>query len=855
MHAVSRHLLSFTQRMDALPLWRALSPKVMALRRMSIANKLKVSLVVCGSGLLVVAAVYGWTRHDSERAADTFARHQQHTALAAALTAQVADARRLQTRYAVSFDDQDRAALLAARDRLQATLAQLQSERADTAATATALTALGERITAFGEGIGALNQRVDEMGRGEEGLRAQLEAAGATLDGLLESAQRPALSAQGQAMRRQEALLMLSGDSQHSDRASEAKLPFELALGESRLAPAEQDALRTAMDAYQGGLLAYTAARVGLDVEAMSLADTAEQIGPALQQLERSQAASLAAARDSQQNQARAMTVLLALTLLVVAGMLIATLLLVLGSVRRPIADTLRFAEDIAEDRLDTVLEVRNPHDEIGQLAQRLTHMQQRLRARIEAERAAAQDNARARQALDSAQTGMMVLEADGSISFLNQALCAALDLDPASWRGRPALALHPALAAVVAELQRAEPGTHEIEHQQVRYQLVVNPMQHDGQLLGAAVEWRSRALETTVETEVAALVDAAAHGELDVRLAVQDKQGFLRTLAVSINGLLDTFQGNLRSVQDLLAALARGDLGARMQGEFQGVFAQMRDDANASVQQLADIVSRIQHVSQAINGAAGEIVAGNHDLALRTERQAAHLEETASSMEELTATVRQNADSARQANQLAIDAARIAAEGGASVAQVVGTMAGIADSSRRIADIIGVIDGIAFQTNILALNAAVEAARAGEQGRSFAVVAGEVRLLAQRSADAAKQIKDLIETSVDKVNAGSRQVDQTGATMDGIVRSVEQVTAIMAGISAASQQQSAGIEQVGKTLLQMDGSTQQNAAMVEEASASAQAMQRQAELLGDAVAAFVLATPASRQTDRTAHA
>ena len=213
--------------------------------------------------------------------------------------------------------------------------------------------------------------------------------------------------------------------------------------------------------------------------------------------------------------------------------------------------------------------------------------------------------------------------------------------------------------------------------------------------------------------------------------------------------------------------------------------------------------------------------------------------------MEELTATVRENADSAQQANQLAMDAAAIAGQGGNAVAQVVSTMHDIAASSRHIGDITGVIDGIAFQTNILALNAAVEAARAGEQGRSFAVVAGEVRLLAQRSADAARQIKQLIETSVETVNAGTRLVGEAGATMRRIVGSVGQVTAISASIAAASQQQSVGIEQVGKTLLQMDGSTQQNAAMVEEASASAQAMQRQAALLSEAVAAFVVARPA----------
>lgn len=285
-------------------------------------------------------------------------------------------------------------------------------------------------------------------------------------------------------------------------------------------------------------------------------------------------------------------------------------------------------------------------------------------------------------------------------------------------------------------------------------------------------------------------------------------------------------------------------DLRVRMHGDFHGVFARLRDDANATVMQLTDIVARIQQASLAINHAAGEIVAGNHDLSDRTERQAAHLEETASSMEALSATVRQNADSAQQANQLAIRAAEVAARGGESVAQVVTTMADIALSSRRIGEITGVIDGIAFQTNILALNAAVEAARAGEQGRSFAVVASEVRLLAQRSADAARQIKRLIEASVEKVDAGTRQVDDAGATMGEIVGSVQRVTSIMASISAASQQQTAGIEQVSQTLLQMDGSTQQNAALVEEASASARALDRQASLLGEAVDAFVVTPP-----------
>src|SRR5690606_11836987 len=290
-----------------------------------------------------------------------------------------------------------------------------------------------------------------------------------------------------------------------------------------------------------------------------------------------------------------------------------------------------------------------------------------------------------------------------------------------------------------------------------------------------------------------------------------------------------------------LLQAIARGDLTARMEGEFHGVFARMRDDANATVDQLTAIVHRIQEASGAISIASTEIASGNNDLSRRTEQQAANLEETAASMEELTSTVKQNADHARQANQLAIGAASVASEGGQVVGQVVTTMADIQASSRRIADIISVIDGIAFQTNILALNAAVEAARAGEQGRGFAVVATEVRSLAQRSATAAKEIKQLIEDSTGKVADGARLAEQAGRTMGEIVTSVQRVTDIMAEISAASQEQAEGIAQVNRTIVQMDETTQQNAALVEEASAAARALEEQAVGLGAAMAAFRL--------------
>ncbi len=310
---------------------------------------------------------------------------------------------------------------------------------------------------------------------------------------------------------------------------------------------------------------------------------------------------------------------------------------------------------------------------------------------------------------------------------------------------------------------------------------------------------------------------------------------------------------GPINQAVALARTVAAGDLTEEIDVTTTDETGQLLDALKTMSGNLSNIVGSVRAGTDTIATASSQIAAGSLDLSARTEEQASSLEETASSMEELASTVKQNADNARQANMLAVAASEIATKGGAVVAKVIDTMGAINDSSRQIADIIGVIDGIAFQTNILALNAAVEAARAGEQGRGFAVVASEVRNLAQRSAAAAKEIKTLIGNSVTQVDAGGKLVGEAGATMSDVVESVRRVTDVMAEIMAASHEQSMGIDQINEAVLQMDQVTQQNAALVEEAAAASASMQEQAVDLTKLVSTFKLRVVAAAPAVRTA--
>ncbi|RBC24381.1 methyl-accepting chemotaxis protein, partial [Xanthomonas oryzae pv. oryzae] len=479
---------------------------------------------------------------------------------------------------------------------------------------------------------------------------------------------------------------------------------------------------------------------------------------------------------------------------LLIAGSLLVVLLsgalglLITRSLTQPLSRATRAAESIANGKLDNDVDTQF-NDETGRLLKAMSKMQLQLHNLI------------------SAQADMAKRHEEGQISFR---------MDAGAFPGDFGSMANDTNALVASHIKVKMQTVHLIERYAIG-DLSEDMPQLPGEkgAITAAMNQVKQNL-ATMNTEIKQLAQAAANGDFTARGNAEQFQYDFRVMVESLNTLMATADGNLQSLSGLLQSIAAGDLTARMSGDFHGVFAQMRDDANATATQLAEIVNGIKQSAVSIKGAASEIASGNQDLSQRTEQQAASLEETAASMEELTSTVKQNAENARQANQLAIGAASVASQGGEIVGKVVQTMSGIEASSKKIADIISVIDGIAFQTNILALNAAVEAARAGEQGRGFAVVASEVRTLAQRSSGAAKEIKELIDDSVQRVTDGSVLVHSAGTTMGEIVASVQRVTDIMGEISAASQEQSAGIEQVNQTVTQMDETTQQNAALVE---------------------------------------
>lgn len=456
--------------------------------------------------------------------------------------------------------------------------------------------------------------------------------------------------------------------------------------------------------------------------------------------------------------------------------------------------------------------------------------------------------------AVEGMTTNLMMADLDGNIVYMNPAVTRMLQrreaelqkvlpsFNVASLVGTNFDTFHknPAHQRSVLSNTAAMPYETSISVAGLEFNLTAIALKDgQGKHVGSAVQWIDQTEEKDAQRQIEQLIAAAINGELDARIDASNYQGFMKGLAEGINQLMDAVVQPITATIDVTQALAQGDLSRSMDGEYGGEFLALANAVNDSMDNLRGMVQEIRSASGSVFTAAGEIAQGNSDLSVRTESQASSLEETASAMEELTTTVQQNAENATQATQLANGAMHKASNGGEVVSSAVTAMEEINKSSKKIADIIGVIDEIAFQTNLLALNAAVEAARAGEQGRGFAVVAAEVRNLAQRSAGAAKEIKGLINDSVEAVGKGTKLVDETGQTFKELVQAVTDVVKMISDIDSASSEQASGINEVSQAVGQMDEMTQQNAALVEEATAAAKSMEEQSQSLMEQVSYF----------------
>ena len=512
------------------------------------------------------------------------------------------------------------------------------------------------------------------------------------------------------------------------------------------------------------------------------------------------------------------------------------------GALAKPIRRVTSALTDMVEGKVEIDTTGRERRDEIGAALTAAAEIRDRIVLGLQAG-----------GTLDSITSSVMLADADNTIIYINRSARELFEAAEADIRKELPHFDKGKLVGSKIDLFHKKP-----EHQQRmiaaldkphaasisvgsrRFDLTAVPVfDSTGLRLGTAVEWRDMTQQHAVQAEVTGLVEAARAGDFSRRVALEGKSGFMRDIAAGINGMADTVAKAIGELDGVLGSLAQGDLSREMAGQYGGQIKALQQSTNATIAKLREITGSIGETAFNVNNASSEIAVGAQDLAQRTESQAATLEQTAAAMHEVTETVRQNADNANAANQRALVARDTAQKGGSVVSDAVGAMTEIEQSAQKIADIVGLIDEIAFQTNLLALNASVEAARAGEAGKGFAVVAQEVRALAQRSANASKDIKTLIAASNGYVRNGVQLVNQTGAALEEIVAAVKQVTDIVAEIAAASTEQARAMQEINTAVGQMDEMTQRNGALVEETSAATQNLAHQARQMSDLAGFF----------------
>jgi methyl-accepting chemotaxis protein len=686
----------------------------------------------------------------------------------------------------------------------------------------------------------------------KSGMIGQMHKALVAVERAVKGSNDLALAYRVEIMRGHERDFLNYRDEKYFRRMQREEQIFNSQLANSGLDDSRVKGLAQKVTEYRNSFYQIHAGIIRLDRGVTELRLSAGDITPVLNEL-RSRGKSMLARHKAVAVAARtAMEQRFLVTIILVA----VVVTLVLWFATRGIVSGIRRASEIgsnvARGDLSNQVEAAG-NDEVGTLLKTLDRMQTQLRESIEKDRKITLEALRIQTALDNVSTSVLVLDRHYRIIYMNQSALGLFEQAEAGVREQiPEFSAAALVGGTISDLHcdrvytpemlDAMTGMHQtrIAMGGYDYDVTTSAVHNgDGERVGTVLEWRDVTGQLRVEQEVGEVIAAVSDGDFEQLISLTGKQGFYRTLGAGINEITNVVSESIVEMDEVLRHLAEGRLSQRMLEGRRGALASLAESTNLTIARLEEIITRIRETASRIATLSSEISFGNEHMSQRTESQATSLEETASTMEEFTGSIRNNARSAHEANKLAADARGLAEKGGLVVGEAVAAMQEISDSSEKISNITAVINDIAFQTNLLALNASVEAARAGEQGRGFAVVATEVRNLAGRSAEAAREIKGLIQNSRIKVESGSLLVNQSGENLKEIVQAVQKVNQIIAEIAAASGEQAAGVEQVNHAIADMDGVTQQNAALAEQTSAVSHALTEQAYKLEQVISFF----------------
>ncbi|WP_341704524.1 methyl-accepting chemotaxis protein [Ferrovibrio sp.] len=743
------------------------------------------------------------------------------------------------------------AASQAERQRLVAGEAGLAAAIGQLGAASEEFRAMQARRIEYDAKFEALTARIVKLGPTEkDGLQFALRDAVHKVETVLNGEKNDTLLASMLMLRRHEKDFMLRLRADYVERLDKTAAEFAQKLESASLPADKRVAIAGLLDTYRRTFAEYAAGRLAVQQAEAELDAAADGLWDSYNSLvQKAYHTTEASSVDLHAVTARS-TMIIGSVILLGAALMLAVSLLVGREIVSAIQSLGSMLQAFAEDRFVENERLRGRDDEIGAMAKHAFLLRDKVLIGLQA-----------RNALQAVTTGVMLADADHKIVYLNRtaenlfsSAEAALRRDLPDFRKDGLVGSNidlfrgnPALQAQALDLMTQTMQTR-LEIGGYNFDLIVTPVfDGDGNRIGTAVEWTDVTQILRVQGEISEIVQAAQRGRLDDRIQVDGKKGFMLEIAGGMNGLLDTVSTAMTEMEGVIQGLAAGNLDRRVTGQYDGMFGRIKDNINTMTDRLRDFAQRLSDSAETVNNASAEISSGSQNLASRTESQAASIEETAASMHEITTTVKQNADNAQAASQLAVAARDTAEKGGSVVSDAVAAVTQIEESAQKISDIVGLIDEIAFQTNLLALNASVEAARAGEAGKGFAVVAQEVRALAQRSANASKDIKALITESNTQVKTGAALVNQAGQSLTEIVSGVKKVADIVAEIAAASREQATGLDQINTAVGSMDEMTQRNGALVEETSAAAQALSGQAGELARVVGFFKLSASAPR--------